>query len=137
MGLSGLVWSVFFEKGFSFENVTPTINDDYVDNISTIIAPSDTVPLTADVEPNFKRIVTTFAICAQRLTVILVEVAVFVIPRLCGRDEISCTVFPGADIIVFLHAGTWILKFLFDRYVPPSGHFSPVLELTSLIARHL
>ena len=97
--------------------MTPTINDDYaVDNISTVIAPSDTAPLTGDVEPNFKRIGTTFAICVQLLTVVLVEVAVFMIPRLCGRDEMSCTIFPGADIIVFVHAGTWILKFLFDRY---------------------
>jgi hypothetical protein len=47
---------------------------------------------------------------------IALEVGVFVIPIVCGQNDESCTELHGFDIIVFTHAGFWILKYIFDRF---------------------
>lgn len=47
---------------------------------------------------------------------IILEVGVFVIPILCGTNNEKCTPFGGFDIVVFIHAGYWILKYMFDRF---------------------
>jgi len=100
--------------GFTFENVISN-QDEHLD-VSYIVNQPDTIPLTAESEPNYKKIKTTFAICLQIFTVVVLEIAVFVIPHICGSDNLDCPVFPAFDIVVFIHGGFWFIKLLFDRF---------------------
>ena len=105
--------------GFSFESITQA-NDDYVEpttsgSAANLLRNEENIPLTVETEPNFKQINTTFLIILQILSVILLEVGVFVIPIVCGKNDENCKEFGGFDVVVFIHGGLWIIKYLFDR----------------------
>ena len=40
----------------------------------------------------------------------------FLVPHFCGEKNENCSLFGSFDILTFIHAGTWILKFIFDRF---------------------
>ncbi len=57
-------------KGFSFDQATPlSINEDLNDSVTQINI-NDQLPLTTSLEPNYKQIGTTYAICLQISTVV-------------------------------------------------------------------
>lgn len=57
--------------GFSFDPSPTPINDEFAETISQFNnTNSDTLPLTTDIEPNFKQIGTTYAIFLQIITIV-------------------------------------------------------------------
>lgn len=46
---------------------------------------------------------------------VLFEIGVFLVPFLCGENDKNCSEFGGFDIFVFVHAGLWVFKYMFDR----------------------
>jgi hypothetical protein len=111
------------------DSIEPSTSNYFVGN-------NDNIPLTIEFEPNFKQIGTTFVIVFQILIVvcikltnsfllnfiliylkILIEVGVFTIPILCGKNDENCRNFGGFDIFLFVHGGYWILKYSFDRFI--------------------
>jgi len=99
--------------------VTP-VHDDFIENESMAghgaDAHNDLLPLTSDLEPKFKRIATTLAIILQMLTIIILEVGVFVIPYYCGDKNQNCSTIKDFDLIVYIHSGYWLIKLIFDRF---------------------
>lgn len=107
--------------GFSFESVTPTINEDFIDLEANTSAAAndlnnDLVPLTSTNEPNFKKIETTLAIILQILTLVLLEVGVFLLPKYCDAKGENCAGISGFDFAIYIHSGFWLIKLFFDRY---------------------
>ena len=63
---------LFFLKGFTFDTITPTNEIDFIETASNgNFIQNEDVPLTVDVEPNFKQIGTTIAIVFQIFTVVI------------------------------------------------------------------
>lgn len=103
--------------GFTFETINSRL-DDFDESITTsnpanMSQMNDTMPLTAVVEPNFRRIRTTAAIIFQIFLVILLEVGVFVLPIVCDANSLD---FNAYDLLLYIHAGFWLIKLSFDRF---------------------
>lgn len=102
--------------GFSFEQITNS-NEDLNEQpqLSFSSGILDNVPLTSETEPSFKQIKTTFLILLHLFISILFIVFAFIVPLVCGKDSIYCSIFESFDIILFIHALYWIIFYIFDR----------------------
>lgn len=99
--------------GFKFETST---NEDYMENIVTEINDlphNDELPLTTMPEPNFKKIKTTLPIVVNILIIVIFELGVFLLPLICDKNDVD---FNSFDMLIYIHAGLWLIKFLFDRF---------------------
>lgn len=97
--------------GFTFESTVG--NEDLIETVSNSNLISDTLPLTSPAEPNFRKIDTIPAILFQIFSVVLFEAGVFLLPYFCTSKNVD---FNSFDLLIYIHAGFWLLKLLFDRY---------------------
>lgn len=103
--------------GFTFETTSGRL-DDFdesitASNTANLSQMNDTMPLTTTVEPNFRKIKTSAAIIFQIFLIILFEVGVFALPIVCDANSLD---FNAYDMLLYIHAGFWLVKFSFDRF---------------------
>ncbi|XP_064617805.1 transmembrane protein 192-like isoform X1 [Liolophura sinensis] len=75
---------------------------------------SDHTSLSADVDPPFRQIKTTWVILLQIVLVVLLGTGSYIVPVLCQGEKCGASDF---SIVAYAHGGLWIVFTAIDRYL--------------------
>ncbi|XP_064651129.1 transmembrane protein 192-like [Lineus longissimus] len=98
-------------------------NADSINNSSEEMF-SEYTTLNTEVEPQIRSINTPWAIVLQLGVILMMEIAVFVVPVICHLSSSSACIIDDFSILIYVHAGVWIISLAIDRYVRRQHYFS-------------
>lgn len=73
----------------------------------------DTLPLSSEFDPPFRKLPTVFAIVLHLIVVILLQISIIVLPIKCPKKDCGTE---ATSIIVYIHGALWFVHLALDRY---------------------
>ncbi|KAJ8316318.1 hypothetical protein KUTeg_006332, partial [Tegillarca granosa] len=73
----------------------------------------DTLPLSSEFDPPFRKLPTVFAIVLHLIVVILLQISIIVLPIKCPKKDCGTE---ATSIIAYIHGALWFVHLALDRY---------------------